>query len=86
MITGIGSTGILHLLNKTIIEWFSKSQVSVETAIYGSKYVAAQISVDNIVDLRHTLRYLGVSHEGPAWIFIDNLAVVNSSTLPSGKI
>ena len=41
VITGISSTGILHLLNKTIIEWFSKSQVSVETDIYGREYVAA---------------------------------------------
>ena len=53
---------------------------------YVSKYVAAQICVDHIVDLQHTLRYLGVSLEGPAWMFGDNLAILKSSTLCSGKL
>ena len=35
VVTGRSCTGILHLLNKTPIEYFSKSQTSVETATYG---------------------------------------------------
>ena len=77
VITGISLTEILHLLNKTTIEWFSKSQESIKTAIN---------CFDRIVDLRHTLRYLGFSLEGPSWIFGDNLSVVNSSTLPRVKL
>jgi hypothetical protein len=34
--TGRSVTGILHLVNKTPIEWYSKKQAAVETATYGS--------------------------------------------------
>jgi hypothetical protein len=33
--TGISVTGILHLINKTLLDWYSKKQVKVETATYG---------------------------------------------------
>ena len=48
-------------------------------------HVATQIFADHIFDLRHTLRYLGVSLEGPSWMFGYKLAVVNYSTLSSVK-
>jgi len=85
-VTGRSRTGILHMLNKTPIDWFSKKQASVETATYGSEFVAARIAVDQIVELRHELRYLGVQLTGPSWMFGDNLAVVNSATMPNGRL
>jgi hypothetical protein len=45
-------TGILHLINKTPLDWYSKKQVTVETATYGSEFVAARICVEQIIDLR----------------------------------
>jgi hypothetical protein len=86
LITGRSCTGIIHMLNKTPIDWFSKRQATVETATYGSEFVAARIAVDQIVDLCYTLRMLGVPLDGPSWMFGDNLSVVNSSTIPSGKL
>ena len=85
-VTGRSATGIIHLVNKTPIEWFSKRQNTVETATYGSEFVAARIAVDQIVDLRYALRMLGVRIEEPTWMFGDNLSVVNSATIPSGKL
>jgi len=35
LITGCTATGILHLVNGTPIDWYSKHQASVETATYG---------------------------------------------------
>jgi hypothetical protein len=40
--TGKSVTGILHLINKTPLDWYSKKQSTVETATYGSEFVAAQ--------------------------------------------
>eukprot|EP00957_Ditylum_brightwellii_P188469 14348049-Ditylum_brightwellii.AAC.1 len=40
VITGRSCTGIIHLLNNTPIDWFSKRQNAVETAAYGSEFVA----------------------------------------------
>ncbi len=55
MITGRSVTGILHLTNKTPIDWYSKKQATVETATYGSEFIAAHICVDQSIDLRNTL-------------------------------
>jgi hypothetical protein len=58
-ISGRLVTCILHLCNQTLIESFSKRQACVQTATFGSEFVAARIAVDQIVDLRNTLQYLG---------------------------
>jgi hypothetical protein len=54
--TGRSITGILHLANKTPIHWYFKKQATAETAIC-SEFVAAQICVQQAIDLRNTLRY-----------------------------
>jgi hypothetical protein len=64
MITGCSVTGILHLVNQTPFEWFSKRQATVKTATYGSEFVAARIAVEQIIDVRITMRYLGVAVKG----------------------
>ena len=59
-LTGRSVTGVLHMLNATPIDWYSKKQATVETATYGSEFVAAQICIEQIIDLQNTLWYLGV--------------------------
>ena len=39
--TGRSVTATLHIINQTLIDWFSKRQTHVETATYGSEFVAA---------------------------------------------
>ena len=41
MTNGRSVTGILHFINKTPIDWYSKKQNTVETATYGSEFVAS---------------------------------------------
>jgi hypothetical protein len=71
LISGRSVTGILHLLNKTPINWFSKLQSTVKTATFGSEYVVARTAMEPIIDLRNTLRYLGVSVRGVSMMFGD---------------
>ena len=85
-VTGRSVTGILHFINATPIDWFSKRQSTVETATYGSEYVAARTCVEQVIDLRNTLRYLGVPIRGMSWMFGDNESVVNSSAQPHAKL
>ena len=77
--TGKAVTGIIHLFNQTPIEWYSKKQSTVETATYGSEFVASRTCVDQIFALRNTLRYLGVPIRDVSYMFGDNQSVVNSS-------
>ncbi len=56
MITRRSVMGILHLVNKTLIDWYSKKQATIETAsTYGSEFIAAQICVDQSIDLKMKL-------------------------------
>jgi hypothetical protein len=86
MLTGRSVTGILHLMNKTPIDWYSKKQATVETATYGSEFIAARTCVDQVIDLRTTLRYLGVPIREMSYMFGDNKTVVDSSTIPHAKL
>ena len=86
LVTGRSCTGILHLINQNPCAWFCKLQNSVETATYGSEFVAARIATDQIMDLRYTLRMLGVPIDGKAYMFGDNQSVITSSTLPHSSL
>jgi hypothetical protein len=74
------------MLNQTPLDWFSKRQGQVETATYGSEFVAARTATEQILDLRFTLRSLGIPLDGPSWMFGDNQSVVTSSTIPHSKL
>jgi hypothetical protein len=41
VVTGQSVTGSLQFMNKMPIDWYSKKQATVETATYGSKFIAA---------------------------------------------
>jgi hypothetical protein len=51
MVTGRSVTAILHFLNQTPMDWYSKKQATVETATFGSEFIAARTTIDQIVDL-----------------------------------
>ena len=57
--TGKSLTGCLDFVNKTPVDWYSKKQATVETATYGSEFVAAKTATEQIMDIRQTLRYQG---------------------------
>ena len=51
MITGCSVTGIIHLLNQTVIYYYTKKQPVAETATCGSEYMVARIVTEQIMDL-----------------------------------
>ena len=91
MTTRRSQTGIIHLLNKTTIEWHTKTQSCIVTAAYGRKYSAYFICIDHIVDLFNNLCYLGVPLHmvkvlDAPFMFGDNFSVVNLTIMSSGKL
>jgi hypothetical protein len=86
LITGRSMSGIITLINQTPIQWFSKKQSTVETATYGSEYMVARQATEQIMDLRYTLRMLGIPIDGPSWLFGDNQSVITSSTVPTSTL
>ena len=49
--TGKSLTGCLHFVNKTAVDWYSKKQATVETATYGSEFVATKTATEQIMDI-----------------------------------
>ena len=69
-------TPVLHFVNHTPTDWFLKRKATVETATYGSEFVAAKTATEQIMDLRN------VPIMTNAYMLGDNKSVVMSSTIP----
>ena len=65
-------TGILHMMNAAPLDWYSKKQATLKTATYGFEFVAARICVEQIIDLRNTLKYPEVPICEKSYMFGDN--------------
>jgi hypothetical protein len=76
-------TGILVMLNNTLIRWISKRQKTVETSTYGSEFVASRIATELILEIRYMLWSLGMALDGPSLMLGDNMSVVLNTTVPS---
>ena len=74
------SISCIALVNTTPTDWFLKRQATVKTATYGSEFVAAKTATEQIMHLRNTLRYIGVSIMTKVYMFGDNKSVIMSST------
>ena len=84
--TGKAVTGVLHFLNKTPYDWYSKKQATVETATYGAECSAARTAIEQIRANKLLLLYLGVPVRDEAYLFGDNKSVVDGTTRPQGTL
>jgi hypothetical protein len=58
----------------------------VETSTFGSEFVAGRIAVDQIIENRTALRYLGVPVKGKTYLLGDNESVVKNATVPHSQL
>jgi hypothetical protein len=86
MVTGRSVTAILHFLNQTLMDWYSKKQATVKTATFGSEFIAARTTIDQIFDLRTTLCYLGIPIPEKSYVFGDNKTIIDASSTPHAKL
>jgi hypothetical protein len=82
MVTGISVTAILHFLNQTLMDRYLKKQATVKTATFGSEFIAAKTTIDQMVDLQMTLHYLGIQ----SYVFGDDKTFINASSTPHAKL
>jgi hypothetical protein len=86
MVTGRSVTAILHFLNQTPMDWYLKKQATVKTATFGSEFIAVRTTIDQIVDLRKSLCYLGIPIREKSYVFGDNKTVIDASSTPHAKL
>ena len=58
----------------------------METATYGSEFVAAKIATEQAMAMRITLRYLGVPVHEETYMFGDNGSVCTNAALPHSPL
>ena len=71
-------SGIIIYVNNAPIIWYCKRQNTVEASNFGSYFVALRISKEMIEALRYKFICFGITVEGPAEVFFDNMSVVNN--------
>jgi len=53
-------SGILIYINNSVVKWYSKRQNTIETSTYGSELVSCCTTVELLIDMRYSIRMLGV--------------------------
>ena len=81
-VTGRAVTACLHIVNAAPSYWNTKRRFIVETATFGTEFVAARIATDQIIKLRCTLMYFGFPVRSKSYMFGDNKSVVDSANRP----
>ena len=79
-------SGIIMMVNSTVVRTFSKRQTTVESSTYGSELVASRIATDMAVEICYTLQMLGVPLDGSVLLLGDNKSVVLNTTIPSSAL
>ena len=86
VVTRRSHSGIFIFVQNAPIVWFSKRQNTVESATFGSEFVALRICKDLIVALRYKLRMFGILIDGPANVFCDNCGAVKNTSIPESTL
>ncbi len=73
-------------LNNAPIYWMSKRQGGVETATFGSEFVAMKQACEYIRGLRYKLRMMGIPVDEPTFVFGDNQSVLCNTTAPASTL
>jgi len=58
----------------------------IQTAMYGSEYMAARTAMEQIIELQTTLQYLGVPIKSASYLIGDNMTVIDSSVNAASKL
>jgi hypothetical protein len=76
------TTGIVVFLNGAPISWYSRRKNTIESSVFGRKFVALKIVTEMSEVLRHKLQMMGIPIMGSTNCFCDHRSVVTNATIP----
>ena len=79
-------TGILMIINRAPIHWYSKKQATVEASTFGAEFIAMRTAVEMAESLRYKLRMFGIPIDGSTNIYCDNEAVYQNTVIPESTL
>jgi hypothetical protein len=68
------------------ILWFSNRQPDVESSVFGDEFVGMKIGIETITGLRYKLRMIGVTFDGPTYVYGNNMSVVHNTQRPESVL
>jgi hypothetical protein len=80
--TRCSCTGFLIFCNMASIDWISKKQATIETSVFGAKFVAMKHGIEKLRGLQYKLRMMGIPLTGLSYIYGNNKLQVTNSTRP----
>jgi hypothetical protein len=69
------------------ITWFSKKQSTIETSVFGVKFVAIKQGMETLHRFRYKFCMMGVQLSGPSFIYGgDNMSVIHNMQRPESTL
>ena len=75
-------SGFFVFINRALIQWLSKKQATIETSVFGAKFVAMKLGMESLRGLQYKLRMMGMPIDGPLLIYRDNMLVIHNTQQP----
>jgi hypothetical protein len=69
-----------------LIIWLFKRQLTIETSVFGAKFVAMKHDIKTLRGLRYKLQMMGVPLTRPSFIYGDNESQVTNSSRPESTL
>jgi hypothetical protein len=79
-------TGFVIYLNMAHFVWFSKRQPTVESSVLGDEFVTVKNRIETTWGLHYKLRMMGVTIDGPTYVYGDNMSVVHNTKCPGSVV
>ena len=73
-------------LNLAPIVWMSKKQATVETSVFGAKFVAMKLGMETLQGLWFKLQMMGIPVAGPSSVYGDNMYVIRNTQRPESTL
>ena len=68
------------------IIWYTKRQATVESAVFGSEFVATKQAMEVSQGLLYKSMMMGVPIDGPTHIFGDNMSTIHNTQFPESQL
>ena len=73
-------------MNSVLENWLSKNQATIETSVFGAKFVAMKQGMEAVCGLRYKLRMMGVQISGPTYVYGNNMSVIHNTQCPESNL
>ena len=84
--TRCSRTVFIIYLNMEPIAWFSKKQSTIETSVFGAKFVAMKQGMEAFHCIWYKLRMMGVLLSGPSYVYGDNMSGIHNTQPPESTL